>query len=391
MKCIVPVVALAALAPAGAAAEDFHVNCVKGDEERAIEVVAPGEVGAACDVRYSPADGGEASVPYYADNSPDYCTARAADLARTLKNAGYQCAPVGADDMQARINDDPAAPALAGGEPTEPAPSPTPEPQPVETAGAQTVETAPASAELAQSEEASSASTDDAGDDALEERMRAILAEPAAPAAPEETQNAAVRGPARLTTGAEATPQNDAPASAVGRLVGAAPEEPPAEPQPATSPTPASLTTLEPEAAPAPAAEAPAKSGDPRKPEDVIRATLEAQAAAWNEGDLDAFMQTYWKSDELKFVSGTETTKGWSATMKRYRERYADESGLGWLAFDKLDVTMATNDVAVVTGRFNHAKGDAATSGAFTLVMHRQSGVWRIVHDHTTPDPKIEE
>ena len=48
---------------------------------------------------------------------------------------------------------------------------------------------------------------------------------------------------------------------------------------------------------------------------------------------------------------------------------------------------MADDDVAVVTGRFKHAKNDEASSGLFSMVMRRNEGVWRIVHDHTSADP----
>lgn len=111
-----------------------------------------------------------------------------------------------------------------------------------------------------------------------------------------------------------------------------------------------------------------------------------ASAAAWNEGDLDAFMGVYWKSDELKFVSGSEISRGWSATMKHYRDEYSGGQGLGRLSFERLEPKLVTDDVAVVTGRFNLAKGGANSTGLFSLVMRRDNGVWRIVHDHSNTD-----
>lgn len=33
----------------------------------------------------------------------------------------------------------------------------------------------------------------------------------------------------------------------------------------------------------------------------AVRAVLDAQAAAWNRGDLDGFMAGYWKSPALTF------------------------------------------------------------------------------------------
>ena len=61
------------------------------------------------------------------------------------------------------------------------------------------------------------------------------------------------------------------------------------------------------------AAEIPASVGPkPNRilPEAAIRMVLETQTAAWNRGDLRAFMDGYWNSPDLIFYSGTSMTKG---------------------------------------------------------------------------------
>ena len=182
--------------------------------------------------------------------------------------------------------------------------------------------------------------------------------------------------------------------------MGAEPVEPPqpalVEPTPAAVPAAgdAPIERPAPEAfnAPEPTDGEPkaGKSKKLRAPEDIIRHTLEAQAAAWNEGDLDAFMGGYWKDQNLRFVSGTEVTRGWSRTLKRYRARYGEGAEMGELAFDKVDVKMVTDDVAVVVGRFALARAGVEDSGVFSLVMKRMRDRWRIVHDHTVGDVKEE-
>ena len=158
----------------------------------------------------------------------------------------------------------------------------------------------------------------------------------------------------------------------------------------AAAPTPTAPTETAPvmRGAPARAVEAPeaTKVQKLRPSPDIIRGVLAAQAAAWNEGDLEAFMGGYWKSPDLRFVSGTEVTGGWSQTLKRYRNRYGESGDMGELSFDKLDVEMVTDDVAVVVGRFNLERNEAEDTGLFTLVMKRFDGRWRIVHDHTVGD-----
>ena len=71
--------------------------------------------------------------------------------------------------------------------------------------------------------------------------------------------------------------------------------------------------------------------------EKAITAVLNEQVAAWNRGDLDAFMEGYWKSDELTFTSGDKVTKGWDATRDRYIKRYrSDGKEMGKLTFENL-------------------------------------------------------
>src|SRR5258706_11740111 len=52
-------------------------------------------------------------------------------------------------------------------------------------------------------------------------------------------------------------------------------------------------------------------------PEDDIRKVLEDQTAAWNRGDLPAFMAGYLESESTTFVSDT-VTRGHAKVLARY-------------------------------------------------------------------------
>jgi beta-aspartyl-peptidase (threonine type) len=112
---------------------------------------------------------------------------------------------------------------------------------------------------------------------------------------------------------------------------------------------------------------------------------LEAQAAAWNKGDLEGFMAGYWNSADLTFYSGGEVTRGWQATLERYRKKYKREGqDMGTLAFRNLDVQVLGADAVLVRGRYELKRGSATATGLFTLLMKRLPEGWRIVHDHTS-------
>jgi ketosteroid isomerase-like protein len=117
-----------------------------------------------------------------------------------------------------------------------------------------------------------------------------------------------------------------------------------------------------------------------------IRKVLDDQVSAWNRGDLDGFMAGYWKSDDLSFYSGGDITKGWQATLERYRRRYqAEGKAMGKLTFSNVDVQALTADHAFVRGRWKLALPDGTNpEGLFTLFMKRVDGNWRVVHDHTS-------
>ena len=52
---------------------------------------------------------------------------------------------------------------------------------------------------------------------------------------------------------------------------------------------------------------------------DDIVAVMNAQSAAWNRGDIEGFMQGYWSSQKLVFVS-SRVTRGWQPTLDRYKK-----------------------------------------------------------------------
>ena len=54
----------------------------------------------------------------------------------------------------------------------------------------------------------------------------------------------------------------------------------------------------------------PAKSRGAATAESAIRAVLDAQAAAWNRGDLEGYMDGYDRSPDTEFVGGDTVTRG---------------------------------------------------------------------------------
>lgn len=121
-------------------------------------------------------------------------------------------------------------------------------------------------------------------------------------------------------------------------------------------------------------------------PADDIKAIILGQQAAWNRGDIPAFMKAYDKSADTTFV-GSTVTKGYAAVEARYNKSYSSREQMGQLAFSELDVRVLDAKTAIVTGRFHlerTAAGGGESKGIFTLVWRKQADGWKVVHDHTS-------
>ncbi|MEZ4950591.1 MAG: hypothetical protein R2784_14585 [Saprospiraceae bacterium] len=46
-----------------------------------------------------------------------------------------------------------------------------------------------------------------------------------------------------------------------------------------------------------------------------VKRLMAQQEADWNRGDIDAFMQVYWKSEKLQFIGAEGITYGWQQTL----------------------------------------------------------------------------
>ncbi len=127
------------------------------------------------------------------------------------------------------------------------------------------------------------------------------------------------------------------------------------------------------------------EDGDPVAAE--IEGVLATQVACWNRGDLDGFMETYWRSPDLTFSSGGETRRGWDDTQKRYQARYPTPERMGRTTFSELEVRPLGASAALVLGRWELERAPDPIGGNFSLVMQKLDGQWRIVHDHTSVKP----
>ena len=116
----------------------------------------------------------------------------------------------------------------------------------------------------------------------------------------------------------------------------------------------------------------------------AVRAVIEAQAAAWNRGDVAGYMEGYAKEEATTFVSGDAVTRGWQTVHDRYKARYDTREKMGTLAFSELEFKPLSEFYMLAAGRWQLTRAADTPHGRFTLILRRTAAGWRIVHDHTS-------
>jgi ketosteroid isomerase-like protein len=128
-------------------------------------------------------------------------------------------------------------------------------------------------------------------------------------------------------------------------------------------------------------------SGEEKSLADTLKDIVHQQQVAWNDGNIDGFMEAYWKSEKLTFSSRGETRRGWEKTRQKYKQSYPDNATMGMLTFSNLEVEPIGEEAAIMLGDWK-ITGDKPAEGNFSLVWKRIDGKWVIVHDHSSSREK---
>jgi beta-aspartyl-peptidase (threonine type) len=121
----------------------------------------------------------------------------------------------------------------------------------------------------------------------------------------------------------------------------------------------------------------------------VFRAQFERSAADWNRGDLDGFMSDYARDSLTGFVSGGRVERGFGWIRDHYAPLFQPGARRDSLRFESIHARPLGSGFALVTARYVlYRDGATTSSGPFTLVMQRQPDGWKILHDHTSSDPR---
>jgi len=115
----------------------------------------------------------------------------------------------------------------------------------------------------------------------------------------------------------------------------------------------------------------------------AISKALNQSAKDWSNGNLDAYMNVYWKSEKLQFIGRNGITYGWQNTLDNYKKGYPTKDHTGILTFDILSIDFLAKDLYSLTGKYHLERNVGEANGIFTLIFKKIDNKWVIISDHT--------
>lgn len=118
---------------------------------------------------------------------------------------------------------------------------------------------------------------------------------------------------------------------------------------------------------------------------DVVKVLLNQQAA-WNHGDIEAFVQTYKDAPDTLMVTH-QISHGFAGLVEEYKHDYPTRAAMGTLTFSELEARPLDANFAIVVGKYHleRAKKEGGNAeGVFSVVLEKTDKGWKIVLDHTT-------
>ncbi|MBA6153178.1 YybH family protein [Gelidibacter maritimus] len=118
-----------------------------------------------------------------------------------------------------------------------------------------------------------------------------------------------------------------------------------------------------------------------REARTAIEKVLADQEIAWNNHDLEGFMQGYWKNDSLRFFGSNGLTYGWDKALANYNKGYPSPNESGTLKFVVTDISKIENANYLVFGEYHLERNIGNANGIFTIIFKYIDGQWKIIAD----------
>ena len=128
---------------------------------------------------------------------------------------------------------------------------------------------------------------------------------------------------------------------------------------------------------------------DPQRLTEVLTIAFDESASAWNRGDFAGFLSLYAPDSGTTYVDGRRAQRGIAWIREHYAPAFAPGATRDSLVVQELVARPLSTTLALVTARYVLYRGSEITaSGPFTVVMEERTDGWKILHDHSSSDPR---
>lgn len=118
---------------------------------------------------------------------------------------------------------------------------------------------------------------------------------------------------------------------------------------------------------------------------DVTKALL-AQAAAWNKGDMDAYVGFYKNApDTVAMLAGP--VRGVDAIRAAFHTNFPNAASMGELDESHVEVRAMGDNFALATGAYHltrNKKSGGDVEGGFTEIFEKTPDGWKVIFSETT-------
>ena len=111
-----------------------------------------------------------------------------------------------------------------------------------------------------------------------------------------------------------------------------------------------------------------------------------AQEAAWNRGDVDAFLSRFKDDPETQIMMGN-SVRGLEKIHAAFRLNYPNREAMGTIGYSDVEARELGENFALATGKYHlerSKKAGGSVDGTFTEVMEKTPEGWMIIFSETT-------
>ena len=119
---------------------------------------------------------------------------------------------------------------------------------------------------------------------------------------------------------------------------------------------------------------------------DELYNLMKEQEDSWNYGNIDDFMNFYWKNDSLVFIGKSGINYGWNNTINNYKHSYKTKEEMGTLKFKNIICNPINDSTHIVTGKWSLKRNDSIGSinGYYSLLWIKKHNGWKITYYHSS-------